>query len=412
MHGHDDATTSHRAGQQTVGKSTRQETHVLEGTNGRMVRLPATAHFVLTSIDGGASADRVANELSVRLGHIVTAGDVETAYAQVREQVDAIERRPRPAKPFGLWFRVRFLPLSVVGWLSRVLSRAFHPLAALPLVVVAVLSAVHTLGGGVSDHTSMMGASFLPMAGLFMLSMVAHELGHASASARYGVPARDIGFGLYLIYPVFYNDVTSAWRLPRRQRVVIDLAGAFFQFLVGAVYALVGRVTGWHVFELTAVAVFSLGALYILLPIFKFDGYWLWTDLLGVDNLSRQVRRVARHVRDRVLRRPTAPLPWPRWASLGVLCYAAFTVLFLMVFLLRIVVTIPNLVADYPARVAGLVRDLSTPPHTPATGRLSSVLGPTYVLLGITFAVVRLGMRAVYTVRPPVARRTRAPVGS
>ena len=151
--------------------------------------------------------------------------------------------------------------------------------------------------------------------------------------------------------------------------------------------------TGWHVFELTAVAVFSLGALYILLPIFKFDGYWLWTDLLGVDNLSRQVRRVARHVRDRVLRRPTAPLPWPRWASLGVLCYAAFTVLFLMVFLLRIVVTIPNLVADYPARVAGLVRDLSTPPHTPATGRLSSVLGPTYVLLGITFAVVRLGMR-------------------
>ena len=82
--------------------------------------------------------------------------------------------------------------------------------------------------------------------------------GHASASARYGVPARDIGFGLYLIYPVFYNDVTSAWRLPRRQRVVIDLAGTFFQFLVGAVYALVGRVTGQDVFELTAVTVFSM----------------------------------------------------------------------------------------------------------------------------------------------------------
>ena len=91
---------------------------------------------------------------------------------------------------------------------------------------------------------------------------------------------------------------------------------------------------------------------------------------------------------------------------------AAFTALFLAVFLLRMVVIIPNLVADYPARVGGLVRDLSTPPHTPATGRLSSVLGPTYVLLGITFALVRLSVRAVYAVRPAVARRTRGLVGS
>src|SRR5262245_13505556 len=108
MHGHDDAMTSQQAGQQTVGTSKRQETHVLEGTNGRMVRLPATAHFVLTSIDGGASADHVARELTVRLGRTITAADVASAYAQVREQVDAIERRPRPTKPFGLWFRVRF----------------------------------------------------------------------------------------------------------------------------------------------------------------------------------------------------------------------------------------------------------------------------------------------------------------
>jgi putative peptide zinc metalloprotease protein len=411
MCGHDDATTAHQAGR-TVGAPARQETHVLEGANGRMVRLPATAHFVLTSIDGGASPDDVARQLSARLGRDLTAGDVTKAYALVREQVDAIAQRPRPAKPFGLWFRVRFLPLAVVGRVSRVLSRAFHPVAAIPLVLVAAATAIHTLAVGVSGHTSMMGASFLPMAGLFMVSMVAHEFGHASASARYGVPARDIGFGLYLIYPVFYNDVTSAWRLPRRQRVVIDLAGTFFQFLVGAVYVLVGRVTGWTVFELAAVTVFSLGGLYILLPIFKFDGYWLWTDLLGVHNLSRQVRRVARHVGDRLRRRPTAPLPWPRWASLGVLCYGAFTALFLLVFVLRMVVTVPSLVADYPARIAGLARDLSAPPHAPATGRLSSVLGPTYVLLAITFASVRLGVRAVYAVRPAVAKRTRGFVGS
>jgi putative peptide zinc metalloprotease protein len=64
---------------------------------------------------------------------------------------------------------------------------------------------------------------------------------------------------------------------------VIDLAGVFLQFLVASFCLLVHRLTGAEVFYLAAATVFFLG-LVVLMPIFKFDGYWLLTDLLGVPN--------------------------------------------------------------------------------------------------------------------------------
>ena len=407
------ATASLPDGRQSFGTSNRQQTYLVETSNGRCIQLSATAHYVLTQIDEGVEADAVAQELSQRFGRVVTAAHVDAAYAQVRQQVDVIAQRTRRPKPFGLWFRVRLLPISAVGWLSRHLSRLLRPAAAVPLILL-ILAAIPVLAAGGSGHHNMMdpGTAFLPVLLLFMISMFAHELGHASASVRYGAPARDIGVGLYLIYPVFYNDVTSAWRLTRRQRLVIDLAGVYFQFVVGAVYVLLHRLTGWQAFDLAAVSVFLLGWL-VLPPIFKFDGYWLLTDLLGVVNLSRQVRRVAVHGLRRVQRRRVERLPWPTWVSAAVLVYGAFTVIFLFVFLLRIALAFPGIAAEYPARVGGLMRDLAVPPHTPAPGRLSSILGPTYVLLGMALALFTLSRRMIYAVRPGlVARRTRSAVGS
>jgi putative peptide zinc metalloprotease protein len=386
-------------GRATVDPSDRQQSYLVEGRNGSCIRLSATAYLVLVGIDGGATAEEVARDLSERLGRAVNAEHVEAAYAEVREQVDAITERTRP-KPFGLWFRVRLLPVSVVDRLSRRLSFLLRRRVAVPLALLCIVAATSALVD-MSTRSRVIdpGASFLPLLSLLILSMFAHELGHASASSRYGAPARDIGFGLYLIYPVFYNDVTAAWQLTRPKRVVIDLAGVFFQFMVAGSYLLIYLVTGAGVFYLAAVTVFFLG-LVVLMPIFKFDGYWLLSDLLDVPNLSSQVRRVGGHLRDRLGHRSGPRLPWPRWVSAAVLAYGAFTVVFVFVFVLRLVLVVPDLAADYPARISGLFRDLYLPPHRPAAGRLSSVIGPTYILLGVTLATVTMARRAIRALRP------------
>jgi putative peptide zinc metalloprotease protein len=381
-------------GRATLDPSGRQESYVLEGRNGSCIRLSATAYRVLVGIDGGATAEEVARDLSERLGRAVNAEHVDAAYAQVRRQVDTITERTRP-KPFGLWFRVRLLPVRVVDRVSRRLSPLLRPGVAVPLALLCAVAAVSALAD-TSTRANLVdpGGSFLPLLVLLIFSMFAHELGHASASSRYGAPARDIGFGLYLVYPVFYNDVTAAWRLTRPQRLVIDLAGVFFQFLVAGSYLVIYHLTGVQAFYLAAVSIFFLG-LVVLLPIFKFDGYWLLSDLLGVPNLSSQIRRVGAHVRDRLTRRSDERLRWPGWVSAAVAVYAVFTVVFVFFFVLRLVLVVPGLAADYPARVSGLFRDLALPPHRPASGRLASVLAPTYILLGITLAAVTMAVRAI-----------------
>ena len=162
-------------GRATVDPSDRQQSYVLEGRNGSCIRLSATAYLVLVGIDGGATAEEVARDLTGRLGRRVDAEHVESAYAQVRQQVDTITERVRP-KPFGLWFRVRLLPVSMVDRLSRRLSSLLRPPVAVPLVLLCAVAAMSALADTSSRATLVdPGGSFLPLLGLLIFSMLAHS---------------------------------------------------------------------------------------------------------------------------------------------------------------------------------------------------------------------------------------------
>ena len=41
--------------------------------------------------------------------------------------------------------------------------------------------------------------------------------------------------GLYLVWPAFYTDVTDTYRLPRRDRLRVDLGGLYFNSVVAVV---------------------------------------------------------------------------------------------------------------------------------------------------------------------------------
>ncbi|NJM95342.1 MAG: M50 family metallopeptidase [Acaryochloridaceae cyanobacterium CSU_5_19] len=125
----------------------------------------------------------------------------------------------------------------------------------------------------------------------FMISLLMHELGHASACVRYGGRPSEIGFTVYLLWPAFYSDVSDAWRLKRWQRVVVDLGGVFFQLAVAAVYVFLYQQTGWQAYQI-ALALIIGSCLMTLNPVFKFDGYWVFADAFGITNLSQQPSRI------------------------------------------------------------------------------------------------------------------------
>lgn len=144
----------------------------------------------------------------------------------------------------------------------------------------------------------------------FMLgSSFFHELGHASACKYFGVRHGGIGFGLYLNFPVLYTDVTEVWKLDRKQRCVVNLAGVYFQsywlILLLAGFFLTGNDIVRYL-----ILIMNLGFVMTLNPFFKFDGYWIASDLLGVPNLRQRSLELIGYVWKKIRKMPEGKRPY------------------------------------------------------------------------------------------------------
>ncbi len=172
------------------------------------------------------------------------------------------------------------------------ITRCLKPLFTLVGASTAgVLSCVATIIYALQHHSTetLASASTSDWVVLIVLvygSILWHELGHASASEALGVRHGPIGVGLYVIYPVAYCNVTSAWYLSRAKRVVIDLAGMYFQALFAGVLCVCWLKTHYHVLPLAIASIWAT-ILLNLNPFLKFDGYWILTDSLGIPSLHR-----------------------------------------------------------------------------------------------------------------------------
>lgn len=113
---------------------------------------------------------------------------------------------------------------------------------------------------------------------LVILGSLIHELGHSFAAMSAGIGLRPIGFSVYLIYPVFYTNVSGIEKVSLTKRTLIDCGGFIFQgvflLLLLSLCSLTGRATleeaaRWMAFIIS----FNLN------PLFRTDGYWLYKDV-------------------------------------------------------------------------------------------------------------------------------------
>lgn len=145
---------------------------------------------------------------------------------------------------------------------------------------------------------------------VFMLaSSFFHELGHASACKYYGIKHGAIGFGLYLNFPVLYTDVTEVWRLSRAKRCVVNIAGVYFQSYWLIILLVAFELTGNDTLRYI-ILIMNLGFLMTLNPFFKFDGYWIASDILGVPNLRARSLELLSYWYKRICKYPIEKKPY------------------------------------------------------------------------------------------------------
>ena len=120
---------------------------------------------------------------------------------------------------------------------------------------------------------------------------IIHEFGHTYTAKKFGVPVGVMGVAFIVMYPILYTETTNAWKLhSRKNRLYIAAAGMMSEVIVASIALLM-----WHLLDpgllqsvCFMVAIVSLATSLVvnLNPLMKFDGYYLFSDLIGIDNLQ------------------------------------------------------------------------------------------------------------------------------
>ncbi len=297
--------------------------YLLISSGGNRIKVGAAAYTIVQRVHAGSSFASLAREFTAKGGAEVSAAEIESAYDSVSVRIAAITQRGVSSFGKGFWFQLQLIPPAIVSRVASHLSSAYRAKSALILLAFIAV----TGGLMVSQGMPVRPESTAALSGylLFIVSLLIHELGHASACAYFGAAPSGIGFTFYLIYPAFYSDVTDAWRLGRWQRVAVDAGGTYFQFIAGGLFSVAYFYTAWEPLRI-AYFLMLYGMIFSLNPIFRFDGYWIAADALGVTNLAAQPKVFAKYVMQRVCGKIADPLPWPSWLVAVLLAYAVASV--------------------------------------------------------------------------------------
>jgi putative peptide zinc metalloprotease protein len=271
--------------------------------------------------------------------------DQDAAHAGVSSQ---------PKRAF-LFIKLPIIPPHVVEPIARRLGFMFKAPALVLGLILAVLSHAYVYGVLLTeksvDFNQLDAAGILTVFLFSTLGTLCHEFGHASAAAHYGCRKMTIGWGVYIIYTVLWTNVSEAWKLPRRQRAVVDIGGVYFEsiflLLTLALYLRTGQLVFLLAFVLIDVSIMTT-----FNPFLRMDGYWLMSDFFGIVNLRKQQMLWLQHLGGKLFgAKETGPKidlsRNARWA-LGI--YTVLGSLFL-VYIVKVVFqfVILSIAKEYPA---------------------------------------------------------------
>ena len=296
--------------------------------------------------------------------------------------------------------KVRLIPQEIVYPVAKLFGWAFDKRVLLLWLAVFVLTHVMFYVWILPAHrmhlNDFTGSTFSAVMLLSLLGAFVHETGHASALVSNGCTQTEIGFGLYIYYPVLYTDVSEAWKLSRHRRALIDIGGVYFQ----------------SVFQLLLLSLFYINGSSILIyfflfndlimfrtmnPFLRMDGYWLVADLFGIYNLRQQSTKLIQHYvlklfgSARATQTPLQNLQPRTRVALAVYSLLSVT-FFFYISAIMIRVLILYMIPTYPTRLMAVWEATQARPFNLLTllSLMFEVLWRTAVLLGLSIFVYRM----------------------
>jgi putative peptide zinc metalloprotease protein len=309
-----------------AGSGYREPPQLIYRPDGQVVRLPPLLYLVATVLADRPPAvgkqqilAQVAQEVSRQTGrqftadHIAFLLDRKLAPLGVTTYSDGSPPDVPRANPFlAFRFRIAVLPATATWFLAGLFTWLFRPFVLAPALAGILACEAWALGtqhiGAAFRQTLLAPASILLVIALAAASAAFHEIGHGTACRYSGARPGPTGCGIYLVWPAFYTDITSTYRLSRAGRLRTDLGGVYFNGLFVIALTLLYLATRFPPL-LIAILAANLEIIQQLLPTLRFDGYYIVADLAGIPDLFRYIGPILKRT-----------LPWkkpdPRLAAL------------------------------------------------------------------------------------------------
>ncbi|MBK8913506.1 MAG: HlyD family efflux transporter periplasmic adaptor subunit [Phycisphaerales bacterium] len=132
-----------------------------------------------------------------------------------------------------------------------------------------------------------------------------HEFGHAYACRAFGAAVPEMGVILIFGTPCAYVDATASWSISsKRRRIIICLAGMYFESVAAALAVFVWAASGPGVLSSAAYNAMFLASVTTVLfninPLMRYDGYYVLADLLEIPNLRQRATQFCTDLLKRV----------------------------------------------------------------------------------------------------------------
>ena len=214
----------------------------------------------------------------------------------------------------------------------------------------------------------------------FILSITGitiHEFGHASAAAYFGSKHGGIGGGFYLFMPVYFADVTDIWKLTKHQRIIVNLAGMYFELVYVNVLISIGFLLNYKLLIVLSF-IFSMSIIHSLNPFIRSDGYWVLSDAIEKPNLMShgflKIKQIFKTKKS--------------WTNLDyfILLYGLISYIFILFFLYFVIIKNPNSIIYFPQNLKHFFENIFIYNGSFSVAELGKLLIPMlffYLVFGI-----------------------------
>ena len=270
-------------------------------------------------------------------------------------------------------------------WIMRLFSRKSAACLALLLITAIAMLALRfeQFAGNLPGPLDFFGPdNLLLLLTAFVIVKTLHEVGHALAAARYGAECHEAGVMMLFFTPLLYTNVTDAWILDRRSRLMITAAGMLVEVALASMATVLWFFAAPGLLKAMLANVIVLCTVGTVLfngnPLLRYDGYFLLTDAIGIPNLAQRASsRVQRFLEDLLLGRRTDE---PETGSPFLLVYGLVSSVYRVSLTFAILVMLYGYFDQWDLRIPGAILMIAA--------AISMVAAPCVSFVGRMIAVV------------------------